>query len=261
MDQVVSLNIEDQIATLTIEREKALNALNADALSQLREHISDLNGRSFEEVRAVVLRGAGDKAFVAGADIKLMQQSSEAELRSFIKLGQDVMNSLEAMPLPVIAAVQGFAIGGGMELALAADIIIASTKAKFGQAETNLGLIPGFGGTQRLMLRSGMGTAKTLIFGADTISAQEAHRLHIVDYIAEPEELDRKVSQVVSNLTTKGPLAVAAAKRAIQQPYKDGLMLGLEKEVDEFIGLFQFKDTQEGLSAFIEKRKANFRGE
>ncbi|MCB0347139.1 MAG: enoyl-CoA hydratase/isomerase family protein [Bdellovibrionales bacterium] len=261
MDQVVSCNIEDFIATLTIERESALNALNEAALNQLREHIGQLAEKSFAEVRVVVLKGAGEKAFVAGADIKLMQQASEADLRRFIALGQEVMSGLEQLRQPVVAAVQGFAIGGGMELALAADIIVASKKAKFGQAETNLGLIPGFGGTQRLALRSGIGSARALIFGAETISAEEAHRLHIVDYLVEPDELDWKVAQVVSNLLAKGPLAISAAKRAIQHPFRQTLSEGLENEVEEFVSLFGFSDTKEGLNAFVEKRKPQFRGE
>lgn len=261
MSEVVSCVVADEVATLTIERESSLNALNAEALEQLSNHIAELKRTPFAEVRAVVLRGAGEKAFVAGADIKLMQQANRDDLRRFIELGQSVMSGLEALPLPVIAVVQGFAIGGGMELALAADLIVASSKAKFGQAETNLGLIPGFGGTQRLALRTGVGAARRLIFTAETISAEEAYRLGIVDYLASAESLDDAVSELVSLLKSKGPLAIAASKRAILEPHRRQLQGGLEAEVNEFIGLFNHRDTAEGLAAFVEKRRANFRGE
>jgi enoyl-CoA hydratase len=214
----------------------------------------------YDHCRVVVLRGAGSKAFVAGADIKVMAAADETALRRFIELGQRVMRQVELLPLPVIAVVDGFAIGGGMELALAADLIVGTERAKFGQAEVTLGVIPGFGGTQRLFRRSGVGAARRLILTGETIVAEEAQRFGLIDWLVPSEELATKLSQITATLKQKGPLALAAAKRAMRSGEDQALLRGLEAEREEFLRLFDYQDTREGLTAFIEKRKAQFRG-
>ncbi|MCB0359950.1 MAG: enoyl-CoA hydratase/isomerase family protein [Bdellovibrionales bacterium] len=256
----VQLERSDQHATIWINRPDALNALNEEALRGLAESVQSLAKLSPSERRVVLVRGRGEKSFVAGADIKLMQRATDSELRQFVELGQSVMRDLEALPCPVVAVLQGFAIGGGLELALACDLIIASTRAKLGQAEVLLGLIPGFGGTQRLQLRCGVGAARRLIFTGETVTAEEAHRIGIVDWLVEPENLDATAEQVCRDLAARGPMALAAAKQAIQQTTRDMIDAGLAAEVDQFVRLFRYQDTQEGLSAFIEKRKPQFTG-
>lgn len=258
---VVLCQQENGVATITINRPESLNALNEEVLRSLSAQLDELAAKSFASLRAVVLRGAGEKAFVAGADIKLMQQASVSELRSFIALGQSVMRQIEMSKVPVVAAVDGFAIGGGLELALACDIIVASTKAKLGQAEVNLGLIPGFGGTQRLALRAGLGSARRLILTGETIAAEEAFRLGVVDYLVEPEKFDATLAEVVATLCSKSPFALAAAKRATEELFASPKRGGLTAEVEEFVQLFHYEDTKEGLLAFLEKRKPQFRGE
>ena len=249
------------IARVLINRPDALNALNAAVLQQLAEVFDQLGRMKFSDLRVVVLEGAGEKAFVAGADIKLMQVATRLELREFIALGQSVMRQIERLPVPVIAAVDGFAIGGGLELALACDLTIATARSKMGQAEVNLGLIPGFGGTQRLLSRVGVGTAKRLIFTGENISAEEAVRLGVVDYCVSVEEFEVKVNQLAETMASKSSFALAAAKRAIDNATVEARLAGLTREVEEFIGLFEFDDTKEGLAAFIEKRKPQFKGE
>lgn len=261
----VTLEIADRIATITVQREASRNALSAEVLAALSEAVRSLQpltegSSAYSECRAVVLRGAGEKAFVAGADIREMQQASRAELAGFIALGQRVMREIESLPLPVVAAVHGFAIGGGLELALAADLIVASTAAKLGQAEVNLGLIPGFGGTQRLAARVGSGAAKRLVLTGETISADEAFRIGVVDYLAPPERFQEEVARVLKTLTEKSPLAIAAGKRAVEHFFAQQKLAGLTAEVEEFLRLFESGDAREGLSAFLEKRTAQFPG-
>ena len=261
----VTLEIVDRVATITVQREASRNALSGEVLTALSEALKALQplieGTSaYAECRAVVLRGAGEKAFVAGADIREMQQAGREELARFIWLGQRVMRELEQLPLPVVAAVHGFAIGGGLELALAADLIVASTAAKLGQAEVNLGLIPGFGGTQRLAARVGAGTAKRLVLTGETISAEEAFRLGVVDYLVPNERFQEEVNRVLKMLTEKSPLAVAAGKRAVERFFAQDKLAGLTVEVEEFLRLFESGDAREGLSAFLEKRTAKFPG-
>ena len=261
----VSLSYKDSIATVTIEREAQLNALSGEVLSSLSAAFIELNAgclgaSAYEKARVVLLRGAGEKAFVAGADIKQMKAASKVELAEFTALGQRVMREIEALPLPVIAVVHGFALGGGMELALAADLIIASEKAQFGQPEVKLGLIPGFGGSQRLAARVGVGNAKRLVFTGENISAAEAYRIGVADYLASPETLEEVTAQVCSQLTARSPLALAAAKRAIERFVAPSKIQGLAYEAEQFVWSFGSKDAAEGLDAFVNKRKPDFRG-
>ncbi|MCC6221751.1 MAG: enoyl-CoA hydratase/isomerase family protein [Deltaproteobacteria bacterium] len=259
-NSLVSLQIADAEAKLRIEREESLNALNVEVLEGLKTHLIALAKLPFSECRVVSISSAGDRAFVAGADIKCMLGASPSDLHYFIALGQDVTRQLERLPVPVIAVVNGYAIGGGLELALACDMILATTTAKLGQAEVNLGLIPGFGGTQRLPLRVGIGAAKRLILTAETISSSEAYRLGLVDWLVEPTELQKKLGEIVENLKTKAPLALKAAKRSIENLYFAQKTAGLSQEVEEFVQLFKYNDTREGLGAFVEKRKPTFKG-
>lgn len=261
----VKLSFEKQIATITISREPQLNALNQDVLQGLANACEQLaplcrGAKAYESCRVLLIRGAGEKAFVAGADIKLMQSATPAELKTFTLLGQRVMRELEALPLPVIAVVPGFAIGGGMELALACDLIMASVRASFGQAEVKLGLIPGFGGTQRLVDRVGVGSSKRMIFTGDSVTAEEAYRMGLVDYLVPHESLEARVTELCESLLARSPIALAAAKRAIEQHVAPLKLPGLQAEAEEFLSSAGSADAKEGMLAFLEKRKPLFRG-
>lgn len=262
MANSILVEVKDKVKTITINRPEVLNALNVELLTELRTLFLKLAQEKnlHEEVRVVVLRGAGGKAFVAGADIKYMQGASRVEREEFAKLGQSTMLSIEHLPVPVIAVVDGFALGGGMELALACDLVAATEKSKFGQPEVNLGLIPGFGGTQRLIYRCGLATTKRLVFTGEHVSASEAFNLGLVDYLLNESELEQKLSEIVQSICSKAPIAVAVAKRAIEFAVKDLKAEGLKHEMREFLTLFLTADTTEGLNAFLEKRKAKFCG-
>lgn len=254
---LVSLTIKNQVANIMIQREESLNALNEEVLLGLLHALEQVE----KDVRVITLAGAGGKAFVAGADIKFMEGAPRAALSSFIELGQRVMRSIELFPAPVIAVVNGFAIGGGFELALACDFIVVTEKAKLGQAEVNLGIIPGFGGTQRLVQRAGVGAAKRLVYTAENISGEEAFRLGLADWFVQSTELESKLEEICNTLKSKGPLAIAAAKRTIENAVSQQKLYGLTREVEEFVDLFQTNDTKEGLRAFIEKRRPSFKGQ
>ncbi len=261
----ISLTFSDGIARVEINRPKSLNALDLDILMSLRSAFIELGqlcrgDSAYQKCRSVIVSGAGEKAFVAGADIKLMMKASKSELQSFVALGQSVMREIENTPLPVIAMVDGFAIGGGLELALACDLIVASENAKLGLAEINLGLIPGFGGTQRLTGRCGVGVAKRIVFTGETVSAAEAYRLGIIDWLVAPEEIEETTLQLARSLGEKGPLALAAAKQTIDGFFGLQLIDGLSNEVSQFQKVFDTADAKEGLTAFVEKRKAEFKG-
>lgn len=265
MSEIVSLNIEELVATVRINRAKALNALNFEVLEGLEEAFGKLQAlcqgdRKYSECRAVVLRSAGEKAFVAGADIKVMHGASQEKISRFIASGQQLMRRIELTPLPVIAVVQGFALGGGLELALACDMILASEQARFGQPEVSLGLIPGFGGTQRLAARVGIGTAKRLVYLGETITCREAKDLGIIDWMVPEDQLENKLAEITLALVEKSPLALASAKRAIEKFYSPHKSAGLSFEEEEFLELFSSEDAKEGLTAFTEKRKPQFQG-
>lgn len=254
---LVSLFINNQVASIVIQREESLNALNEEVLLGLLHAFERIE----KDVRVITLAGAGGKAFVAGADIKFMEAATRAKLSSFIELGQRVMRKIELFPAPVIAVVNGFAIGGGFELALACDLIVVTEKAKLGQAEVSLGIIPGFGGTQRLVQRAGVGTAKRLIYTTENISGEEAYRLGLADWFVDSNEVEAKLEEICNTIKAKGPLAIAAAKRSIENAVAQQKLFGLTREVEEFVDLFQTNDTKEGLRAFIEKRRPSFGGQ
>ncbi|MFA5537364.1 MAG: enoyl-CoA hydratase-related protein [Bacillota bacterium] len=249
---------EGRIAILTINRPKVLNALNEDVLRDLDGVLEQLEQDN--ETRVVIITGAGERAFVAGADISFMESLTPLDAKKFARLGQKVFSRIENLPQPVIAAINGFALGGGCELAMACDLRVASTKAKLGQPEVNLGLIPGFGGTQRLTRLVNPGLAKEILFTADTYDANAAHRMGLVNHVVEPEELMDFCKAMAGRIASRGPVAVQLCKEAVN----DGLEMDLEKalvhEADLFAVVFSSEDKNEGIGAFLAKRKPEFAG-
>ena len=255
---MIAVTREDAVGVLTIDRPEAMNALDVGTLEELRDKLVELLDDS--EVLAIVLTGAGDRAFAAGADIKYMSVLSVDEAKEWGGLGHAVGELLETAPKVTIAAVNGFALGGGCELALACDLRYAATIAKLGQPEVNLGIFPGWGGTQRLARVCGVGVAKDLILTGRVVDAEEALRIGLVNGVFEPGELMEKTLEVARTIASKGPLAVAAAKAAINQALQGDHAENLEAEADEFGELFASQDAKEGMTAFVEKRAPNFSG-
>ena len=249
---------QDGIAVITMNRPKALNALNQETLDELNQ-VADMLAKD-STVQVVILTGSGDKAFVAGADIAQMQSMSAMEGRNFGKLGQAVFNKLENLPQPVIAAVNGFALGGGCELAMACDIRIASEKAKFGQPEVTLGITPGFAGTQRLPRLVGKGRAKQLLYTGDVIDAQEAYRIGLVNVVAPAEELMATAKVMAQKIQSRAAVAVQLCKAAVNEGLDTDLETGTAYEAEVFGLCFATADQKEGRAAFTEKRKAQFTG-
>jgi enoyl-CoA hydratase len=253
---LIRVERQDSVATVTIDRQDALNALDVDTLTELRDRLRELAGD--HDVRVVVLTGAGEKAFVAGADIKYMSGLDPEGAKGWGALGHEAGTLLETMPKPTIAAINGFALGGGCELALACDIRYAASRAKLGQPEINLGIVPGWGGTQRLARICGLGVAKELVFSGRTIDAEEALRIGLVNAVADPV-LDRAL-ETAGELAAKSPVALSLAKRLCNLTLGVDHAGGLEVEANEFGDLFASEDAKEGLAAFVEKRAANFVG-
>jgi enoyl-CoA hydratase len=248
---VIHVDREGDVAVVTVDRQDALNALDVATLTDLRDRLREL--AEDDRSRVVVLTGAGERAFVAGADIKYMSGLDVAQAKAWGALGHEAGRLLETMPKPTIAAVNGFALGGGCELALACDIRYASSRAKLGQPEIDLGIVPGWGGTQRLARVCGLGVAKELIFTGRTVDADEALRIGLVSAVADPV-LDRAL-ETARALAAKSSLALAVAKRLL-----DLSPGALEREAEEFGDLFASADAKEGLTAFAEKREARFVG-
>jgi len=246
---MVGVERDGAVAVVTIDREEALNALDVPTLTELRDRLRAVGDDA--SVRAVVLTGAGEKAFAAGADIKYMSGLDVEGAKAWGALGHEATAALEQMPKPAIAAINGFALGGGCELALACDLRFASARAKLGQPEINLAIVPGWGGTQRLARVCGVGVAKDLIYSGRTIDAEEALRLGLVNGVADPV-LERAL-QVAHSLAEKSATALALAKRLINMAPG-----ALEAEAREFGELFDSADAKEGLTAFVEKRPPVF---
>jgi enoyl-CoA hydratase len=243
---------------VTVDRGEALNALNATELTELRDGLREL--AKDDEVHAVVLTGAGERAFVAGADIKEMSDMGVEEARAWSELGHEVARLLEMMPKPTIAAINGFALGGGCELALACDIRYASSAAKLGQPEVSIGIIPGWGGTQRLARTAGIGFAKELVYTGRMIDAQEARERGVVNTVYPPQELLDRTLELARSLAAKSPLVLARAKELTNRALQGELDSGLAEEVAAFAELFASEDQKEGMAAFIEKREPDFKG-
>jgi enoyl-CoA hydratase len=256
--EILKIDRQGAVATVTIDRPKALNALNAQTLRELAAVVAELDADA--SVRVCILTGCDGKAFVAGADISEMAGMSVAEARKFALGGGAIAEQLARSPRPWIAAVNGFALGGGCELALACDFVYASKNAKFGQPEVNLGVIPGFGGTQRLMRRVGVAKAKELIFSGDLVSAEEALRIGLADALFEPADLLGKARAMAEKIASKGPLAIARAKRVMDLGQSMPLEAACTLEADTFASLFDTADQKEGMKAFLEKRPAQFQG-
>ena len=256
-NNVILAEEENGIVVLTINRPKALNAINADIMQGLNDWFSE----SFKEIidlKGVIIKGSGDKAFVAGADIKGFSGLTATEGSGISKFGQDTYFLIENFHVPVIAAVNGFALGGGCELAMACHMRIASDTAMFGLPEVKLGLIPGYGGTQRLAQLVGKGKAFELTLTADMINAEEASRLGLVNHVVSVEDLMDKCTAIISKTAKKGPMAISKAIKAINASY-DRSKNGYEEENNTFGELLVSGECKEGVAAFIEKRKPDFR--
>lgn len=249
----IILEKEGNLAIVTINRPKALNALNSETLKDLDLVLENLE--SDKNIYCVVLTGAGEKAFVAGADISEMKDLSEEEGKEFGLLGNKVFRRLEKLDKPVIAAISGFALGGGCELAMACDIRIASERARFAQPEAGLGITPGFGGTQRLPRLVGMGMAKQLIYTADIINAEEALRIGLVNKVVEVESLMDEAKALANKIAANAPVAVMLSKAAINRGMQCDIDTALSYESEVFGECFSTEDQTEGMTAFVEKRK------
>ena len=257
-EPTVTLEILEQVATITVNRPENLNALNPDVLQGIILELEKLQKAG--DVAALVITGRGEKAFVAGADVVSMAKLGPRPIADYVELGQRALRAIECFPSPVIAAVNGYALGGGLELAIACDIIVAADTAKVGQPEINLGIIPGFGGTQRLIQRCGIGAARRLILTGDMIDATEALRIGLFDQVVPASELKTTVVAMAKRIGTKAPLAVREAKRVIRQSQEQQLLAGLRLEVEGFLQLFSSRDREEGMDAFMQKRPAKFTG-
>ena len=248
------VNFEQQgaVAILTIDRPKALNALNPDVLADLKAAFEGIDQNT---VRCVVLTGAGDKSFVAGADIGSMSTMTKAEGTDFGKLGNDIFLMIESFPLPVIAAVNGFALGGGCELAMSCDIRICSDNAMFGQPEVGLGITPGFGGTQRLARLVGMGMAKQLLYTARNIDAAEALRIGLVNAVLPQAELMDAAMKMANTIAKNAPIAVRACKKAVNEGMQVSIDKAVEIEETLFGDCFETHDQVEGMACFLSREK------
>ena len=249
---------ENNIVTVTINRPKAYNAINAETMGEIGHFFSE-TAPTMKNIVGVVVTGAGEKAFVAGADIKAFLSLDNEKAQALSRQGHDAYNAIENFDKPVIAAVNGFALGGGCELAMACHLRIAGARAKFGQPEVNLGIIPGYGGTQRLVQLIGKGKAMELLLTGDMIGAEEAHKLGLANHVVPQGEEVAKAKEILSKVGTKGPLSIARTIQTVNA-YFDKNTDAFEMEIKEFGNSADTKDFKEGALAFIEKRAADFKG-
>ena len=250
--EYVLYEVQDKVGIITINRPKALNALNSQVLSEIKEAFESVD---LEKVRCIVLTGAGEKSFVAGADIAQMSELTKEEGEKFGKLGNDIFLYIEKFPIPVIAAVNGFALGGGCELSMSCDFRICSENAVFGQPEVGLGSTPGFGGTQRLARLVGPGMAKELIYSAKNIKADEAYRIGLVNHVYPLAELKNEALKLAMTIAKKAPIAVRNCKKAVNDGLQTDIDGAVEIEEKLFGACFESYDQKEGMKAFLEKRK------
>ena len=258
MYQTLLTSLENNVLTITINRPDKLNALNKDVFTDLDNALYDIEKNP--GIKSVIITGAGSKAFVAGSYISEFSGFTKADAMALAKRGQDIFSKIERCNKPIIAAVNGFALGGGCELSMACHFRIASDNAKFGQPEVNLGLIPGYGGTQRLVQLIGKGRALELLMSANLIDANTALQYGLVNYVFKQEELLAKARSILEIINSKAPLAVAACIKTANAVF-DETINGFDLEIEEFGNCFDTEDMKEGTSAFLEKRKANFKGE
>jgi len=251
-------SLEGKALWLTINRPKAFNALNSEVFQGIREGLAEAEANP--NIAVVVITGAGEKAFSAGADVEKFKSPNVEEVREFIKLGQETILKVLRFPKPTIAAVNGVALGGGCELAMACDIRIASENARFGQPEPRLGIIPGWGGTQLMPRLLGLAKAKELLLTGRVISAQEAERLGLVSRVVAQGELKKAVEELVETIGGLAPLAIQAVKRILTAQAERMLEEGLREELESFMKCYETEDRVEGVSAFFEKRKPAFKG-
>ncbi len=249
---------EDGVGLLTVNRPKSLNALNPQTLDEINNVLDVIEKE--QSVKVLVITGAGEKAFIAGADISEFPKMNSLQAYLFAEKGQRLFFRIEQLPIPVIACVNGFALGGGCELAMSCDFIYASDKAKFGQPEINLGIIPGFGGTQRLARLVGRAKAKELCMTGEMISAEEAKAIGLVAKVFPAESLLEETLKIASSLAKKSQVAIRAIKRVIDEGIGSDLRSGCELEANTFALTFVSEDAKEGVAAFLEKRKPNFKG-
>ena len=254
----IIFQIEDQVATITFNRPEVLNALNEASLKEFSHAVDKVTGD--EDIRVLILTGAGDKSFVAGADIKEFLKFNALKAKMFSEMGHGIVNKLQELPIPVIGAVNGFALGGGCEVAIACDFIYASENAMFGLPEINLGIIPGFGGTQRLPRLVGKNRAKEMIFTGKMISAAEAQAMGLVNKVCAQDQLMSEVLKVARIMVSKGKVSLRAAKQTINTGMDVDLKTGCRIEIDAFAICLASPDAKEGTLAFLEKRAADFKG-
>lgn len=254
----IILTIDSGIATVTFNRPKALNALSNELLSEFGQALDEMI--LDESIRVLILTGSGEKAFIAGADITELATFNTLQAKAFSQAGHAIINRLQELPIPVIAAVNGYALGGGSEMALACDFIYASTKAMFGLPEISLGLIPGFGGTQRLPRLIGRNRAKEMIFTGQMISADEAEKIGLVNRVCPPESLLKDAIKTAQSMASKGKVALRAAKQAVNAGVDTDLVTGCRIEIDAFALCMASEDAREGTQAFLEKRPPQFKG-
>ena len=247
------MEVENEIAVVTINRPKSLNALNSETLAELNTCLAEIEGRT--DIKVVILTGSGSKSFVAGADISEMVNATPAEGRAMGLLAREAFGRLENMPQVTIAAVNGFALGGGCEISMACDIRVAAENAKFAQPECGLGILPGFGGTQRLARLVGKGRAKEMIFTCDMIDAQDAYRIGLANHVVPQEELLDYCKAMAGRIMKNAPYAVSLAKQVIKSGADMDLDNGLKLEANIFGLSFSTEDKKEGMTAFLEKRK------
>jgi enoyl-CoA hydratase len=254
----IIFKVEKGVATITFNRPEVLNALNDESLQEFSNALDTVALN--EDIRVLILTGAGEKSFVAGVDITEFLKFNVLKAKIFAEMGHGLINRLQELPIPVIAAVNGFALGGGCEIVLGCDFIYAAENAMFGLPEINLGIIPGFGGTQRLPRLIGRNMAKEMIFTGKMISAAEAHSVGLVNTVCPQDELIAEVMKTAATIASKGKASLRGAKQAINSGMDVDLKTGCRVEIDAFAICLSSSDAKEGTSAFLEKRKASFKG-
>lgn len=252
----INLEIEEGIATITINRPESMNAMNTETVSEVLEALDEIEDSG---ARCIILTGAGEKAFIGGADISEMVDKSVAEATEFTELGHKATRKLEKMPIPTIAALDGFTLGAGCEISLACDMIIAAESAEIGQPEINLGIVPGWGGTQRLAKRVGTAKAKELVLTGKRIPAEEAYETGLVNDVVPDDELMEKVNELAEEIASKSKVAIKAGKDLVNAAAETSLETGLELEQITWAKLFDTEDQEEGMEAFLENREPGFK--